>query len=106
MSLAEEQETGIGGDPKGIFPQPEMAHELTLHRVFRSIAPQWAPVQQICSKWTAPAPKALMGADFKGYAELGSLVSDEGERTCSKRIMTGSGCAKDRCKVLQLEQTW
>ena len=31
MSLAEEQETGIGSDSKRVFPQPEMADELTLY---------------------------------------------------------------------------
>jgi hypothetical protein len=40
MSMAQVQETGIGGNAKGVFPQPEMAQELTSHRGFRSIAPQ------------------------------------------------------------------
>ena len=94
MSLAKKQETGIGSDSKRVLPQPEMADELTLHRVLRSIAPQWAHIHQVCSKSTATAPKALMGAVFKGYAALETMIYTKGERTCSKRILTGSRYAR------------
>src|ERR1700730_11316232 len=64
MSLAEEQETGIGRDSKCILPQPEMADELTLYRVF-SIAPQWAPIRAILLQVERHRSKSRSGSGFQ-----------------------------------------
>ena len=69
MGVAGEQETRVRGHPERVLPQPEMAQELTLHRGFRRVAAQCAPIRQSLLQVERHPPKAAMGADFKGYGE-------------------------------------
>ncbi len=71
MGLAEEQETGIGGDAKGVLPQPEMADELTLHRVFRSIARNGHLSDGILLQVKRHRSKSLNGSGFQGIHGIG-----------------------------------
>src|SRR5450755_2341587 len=70
MGLAEEQETRVRRDSERVLPQPEVAHELTLNRVFRGVAPQWAPIRQISLQVDRHRPKSRNGSGFQRIRDI------------------------------------
>ena len=70
MSLAQEQETGIGCNAKRVLPQTQNGRRVDPAPIVPQRCFAMGTYPRVDSKSSATAPKALMGADFRGYTEF------------------------------------